>query len=58
MIEEPKIKSSIQFDDEDFIADEDELRTNDKVFEEIRQLKNIFPERMILLRKKLRLKIF
>lgn len=45
MIEEPKLKSSIQFDDEDLFADEDELRTNDKVFEEIRQLKNIFPER-------------
>ena len=45
MIEEPKLKSSIQFDDEELFGDEEEIRANDKVFEEIRQLKNIFPER-------------
>lgn len=44
MIEEPKLKST--FTEKDAVGDsEEEIRSNDKVFDEIKRLKNIFPER-------------
>ena len=44
MIEEPKLKST--FTEKDAVGDsEEEIRANDKVFDEIKRLKNIFPER-------------